>query len=245
MIGQPKLAACARTQSGSPTPRTGCAGHGRLATTPTGTTETFSLTSSYLLHEGAPSRSAAVRAASVRDLTARGHRVVGVDTSQTLLVYARRDVGRVGFVRADGAALPLVDGSCDLAVAYNSLQVVADMAGTVSETGRVLRTGGYFCFCVSHPMTDVGRFADEGPGTSFIVRDDYFASRRVDDSVERGGLKMRFRGWTYSLQDYALALEQAGLKVDALREPRPAEGAPGYEKWQRVPLFLMARSVKG
>ncbi len=180
-----------------------------------------------------------------RDLTARGHRVVGVDTSQTLLLYARRDVGRVGFVRADGAALPLVDGSCDLAVAYNSLQVVADMAGTVSETGRVLRTGGYFCFCVSHPMTDVGRFADDGPGTSFIVRDDYFSSRRVDDSVERGGLKMRFRGWTYSLQDYALALEQAALKVEAVREPRPAKGAPGYEKWQRVPLFLMARSVKG
>jgi SAM-dependent methyltransferase len=179
-----------------------------------------------------------------RDLIERGHRVVGVDTSPALLGYARQDAMSVGFVRADGASLPLVDGSFDLAVAYNSLQVVADMAGTVSEAARVLGTGGHFCLCVSHPITDVGRFADDSAKAPFIVRDDYFANRRVDDSVERGGLKMRFRGWTHSLQDYALALEQAGLKLEAVREPRPADGAPSYERWQRVPMFLMARSVK-
>jgi hypothetical protein len=126
-----------------------------------------------------------------------------------------------------------------------ALQVVADMPGTVSESARVLSTGGHFCYCVSHPMTDVGHFDGHGPKASFTVRHDYFANRRVDDSVQRNGLKMRFRGWTHSLEDYVLALERAGLKLEALREPRPSDGAPAYEGWRQVPLFLMARSVKG
>lgn len=179
-----------------------------------------------------------------RDLTARGHRVVGVDTAAALLVYARQD-GVANLARADGAALPFADGSFDLVVAYNSLQVVADMPGTVRESARVLNTGGHFSFCVSHPMTDVGRFDGDGPEASFMVRDDYFYNRRVDDSVQRNGLKMRFRGWTHSLEDYLMALERAGLKLEALREPWPSDGAPGYDKWRKVPLFLMARSVKG
>jgi SAM-dependent methyltransferase len=179
-----------------------------------------------------------------RDLTARGHRVVGVDTAAALLVYARQD-GLANLARADGAALPFADESFDLAVAYNSLQVVADMPGTVSESARVLSTGGHFCFCVSHPVTDVGRFDGDGGEASFMFRDDYFANRRVDDSVQRNGLKMRSLGWTHSLEDYGMALERAGLKLEAIREPRPSDGPPGYERWRRVPLFLMARSVKG
>ena len=71
----------------------------------------------------------------------------------------------------DGAALPFADGSFDLVVAYNSLQVVADLPGTVHRSARVLNTGGHFSFCVSHPVTDVGRFDGDGPEASFMVRD--------------------------------------------------------------------------
>jgi SAM-dependent methyltransferase len=178
-----------------------------------------------------------------RDLRARGYRVVGVDTSQTLLNYARLEDTASSFVRADGAALPFPDGSFDLAVGYNSLQVVADMAGTVSEVARLLGRGGHFCFCVAHPVTDLGRFADGSAAAPFILRNDYFARTRVDESVEKGGLRMRFRGWTYALEDYAVALEQAAFKVEAIREPRPSR--PGaYDRWNRVPMFLMVRAVK-
>jgi len=169
--------------------------------------------------------------------------VVGVDTSQKLLTYAHLEDKTSSFVLADGAALPFPDGSFDLAVGYNSLQVVADMPGTVCEVARLLARGGRFCFCVAHPMTDLGRFADDSSEAPFIVRHDYFARRRVDDIVEKGGLKMRFRGWTYDLEDYAVALEQAALKVEAMREPRPAVLASS-DRWNRVPMFLMVRAVK-
>jgi len=77
------------------------------------------------------------------------------------------------------------------------------------------------------------------------LRGDYFASRQVDDTVERDGLTMTFRGWTYTLQDYAGAFGQAGLTIDAMREHLRA-GAPGrYARWNRVPMFPIIRTHQG
>lgn len=179
-----------------------------------------------------------------RDLAARGHRVVGIDSSLTLVQYARQASADIGYVLADSACLPFPDRSFDVAVAYNSLQVVADMPGTVAEAARVLGPGGHLCFCVSHPVTDVGHFVDEGPEVDFVIRRDYFTSRRVDDAVEQYGLPMTFRGWTYSLEDYAAALERAGFRIEAMREPRPLASLVRFSKWRRVPLFLLVRAVK-
>jgi ubiquinone/menaquinone biosynthesis C-methylase UbiE len=179
-----------------------------------------------------------------RDLAARGHRVVGIDSSLTLLQHASTASAETSYALADGAALPFADGCFDLAVAYNSLQVVADMQGTVAEATRVLRPGGHFCLCVSHPVTDMGRIVGQEPEVDFAIRRDYFGNRRVDDVVEEGGHAMTFRGWTHSLEDYAMALEGAGLRIEAMREPRPSDASERFRQWQRVPLFLLVRAVK-
>jgi SAM-dependent methyltransferase len=179
-----------------------------------------------------------------RDLVARGHYVIGVDSSVTLIRHAS-DADQVStYCVADGACLPLPDGIANLAVAYNSLQVVVDMGGAVREASRVLRLGGYFCACVSHPTADVGRFVTDDVDSDYVIRGDYFANRRLEDRVERGGLEMTFRGWTYSLEDYCRALEDAGLRIERLTEPRP-DGAPDrYARWMRVPMFLMMKAIK-
>ena len=77
-VGRSNLEAWGQTVNRNSTPRTGCVGHGRQTTMPTGTTGIFSLTNWYLCRDEAPSRSGVARAASPRDLTARGHRVVGI-----------------------------------------------------------------------------------------------------------------------------------------------------------------------
>jgi SAM-dependent methyltransferase len=176
-----------------------------------------------------------------RDLAARGHRVVGVDSSPTLLRYAQGDNA---YAVADGAGLPFRDAVFDLAVAYNSLQVVADMPGTVSEISRVLTGGGCLSVCISHPFADIGHFLDDRPDAPFVTREDYFARRRVDESVERDGLEMTFRGWTYSLEDYAAAFEAAKLQIESMREPIPSGDSGRYARWRRVPMFLMMRLSK-
>jgi SAM-dependent methyltransferase len=179
-----------------------------------------------------------------RDLAARGHRVVAVDTAHTLLRHARHDDHTGAYVRAEAGALPFPDRCFDLAVAYNSLQVVHDMAAAVGEVGRVLVPGGSLCACVAHPVTDVGQFVGDGADALFAMRPHYFETRRVEDTVRLNGLEMTFRGWTYSLEHYALALERAGLHIEAIREPRPTDEAGSYERWRSIPLFLLFRAAK-
>jgi ubiquinone/menaquinone biosynthesis C-methylase UbiE len=179
-----------------------------------------------------------------RDLVARGHQAVAVDTAQSLVRHAIESDHDGRYALADGAALPFPDGCFDVVVAYNALQVVGDMGRTVSEAGRVVGRGGRLCACVAHPVTDLGQFTDDDADPAFVIRRDYFENRRVDDTVESEGHTMTFRGWTYSLEHYSRALEAAGFRIELLREPVPPRTAEKYARWRAIPLFLMFRAVK-
>jgi hypothetical protein len=93
-------------------------------------------------------------------------------------------------------------------------------------------------------VTDVGNFLDDTPDAGYVIRSDYFVNRRVEDTVEQRGLEMTFRGWTYSLEDYAEAFGHAGFQIQTMTEPRPSGAPIGYDRWQRVPMFLMIRAIK-
>src|SRR6202521_2966563 len=109
-----------------------------------------------------------------RDLVARKHRVIGIDSSPTLLRYAKEadPVGK--YTLADTARLPFDDASVDLVVAYNSLMDISDMPGAVREAARVLESGGRFCISVTHPLNDAGRFESDEPDAAFIIRGSSF-----------------------------------------------------------------------
>ena len=162
-----------------------------------------------------------------RDLAARGHTVTGVDAAPTLLRAAAEAHPEGTYLDGDATALPFPDASFDLVVAYNSLMDVADMPAAVAEAARVLAPGGAFCVCVTHPFTDalqesVGPYLDGGVYEGTFTRD---------------GLTMTFHGWTHPLSAYTAALEAAGLRVDALREP-----ADPFDPDRSWPMFLMLRA---
>jgi SAM-dependent methyltransferase len=117
------------------------------------------------------------------------------------------------------------------------------MRGTVQQCARVLRPGGNLCFCVAHPVTDMGEWADDTDPTRFIVGNPYFENTRVEDTVARDGLRMTFRGWTYTLEDYALALSDAGFAIEVIREPMPASDRR-FRRWSLLPLFMNVRARK-
>jgi SAM-dependent methyltransferase len=177
-----------------------------------------------------------------RDLAARGHRVTAIDASPTLLDLAREAHPGGEYLLADAADLPFPDASFDLVVAYNSLMDVQDMAGAVGEAARVLERRGRFCACVTHPLNDAGRFTAREADASFVIAGSYLGRRRYEETVERAGRTMTFRGWCHPLEDYARALEDAGFLIEALREPpvppEVVEADPAKERRRRIPNFL-------
>ena len=185
-----------------------------------------------------------------RDLAARGHRVTGLDASPTLLrAAAERDPGG-DYVGGPAEALPFADATFGLVVAYNVLMDVADMPAAVGEAARVLVPGGRFCACVTHPFADAGTWADRSDDAPFVVEGGYLGARSFAITLERDGFTMPFDGMMYPLEDYARALEAAGLVIEALREPAPAPDAThrpatdGWARWHRLPMFLMWRARK-
>jgi SAM-dependent methyltransferase len=174
-----------------------------------------------------------------RDLAARGYDVTALDASPTLLDAARAEHPEGIYVRGLAEELGFADGSFELVVAYNSLMDVEDMPRAVAEIGRVLAPGGVLCACITHPLADSGRWADDG---TFVIAEPYLERRRFEGTFEREGLPpFTFRGWIYPLETYSRALEDAGLVIEALREPpSQREGSP----WQRLPNFLMFRASK-
>ena len=148
------------------------------------------------------------------------------------------------YVLATSAALPFADACFDVAVAYNSLQVVDDMAGTVSEAGRVLDRGGHLCICVAHPVTDLGHFVDDDdarlhPETSVLRHGAgrrHGATQRSHDELPRLDVHPRaVLAWRW---------KRAGFRIESMREPRPIDAADDFERWREVPLFLFLRAVK-
>ena len=183
-----------------------------------------------------------------RDLARRGHRVVAIDSSPTL-VRAARDADTAGYyVLTDVASLPFREACFDLVVAYNSLMDVEDMAAAVREAARVLEPGGRLCISVTHPLNDAGCFSDTDPDAAFTIDGSYFGRRPFDETFERDGLTMTFHGSCYPLEAYTRALEDAGLVIEKLREPKPEERAtrddPAYRRWERIPMFLQIRAAK-
>ena len=85
---------------------------------------------------------------TVAVLVGRGHRVLGVDASPTMLKQASsrnrsacRD-GRATLRHGDGIIIPFPDDSADVAITVHTVYFMADPAATFVDIARVLRPGG-------------------------------------------------------------------------------------------------------
>jgi SAM-dependent methyltransferase len=181
-----------------------------------------------------------------RDLRACGYDAIGLDASPTLIAAAEAEDPDGEYVVAPAESIPLPDSSFELVTAYNSLMDVDDMPRAVAEVARVLEPGGALCACITHPIADSGSWQDD---ETFVIRERYLDRRRFEGTFERPNLPpMTFSGWVYPLEAYSRAFEDAGLVLEALREPAATDAEVqlrGWERrWQRLPNFLMFRAAK-
>ena len=182
-----------------------------------------------------------------RDLTARGHRVIGIDASPTLIGAARAAHPEGDYRCLDAAKLPLADGACDLVIAFMSLHDMDDPVSAMAEMGRLLDTRGCACIAIVHPLNSAGKFVAESAASPFVIAGTYLGEFRYTDQVSRDGLDMAFHSRHRSLETYSRMLEAAGFYIDAIREPAlPAVPEPSERsrRWMRIPLFMHLRARK-
>jgi SAM-dependent methyltransferase len=84
-------------------------------------------------------------------LAARGHRVVGVDSSAEMLALARERVPAGSFLLGDLLRLPVRDNEIDVIVCGLALTHLPDLAPVMAEFARVLRPGGHLVISDMHP----------------------------------------------------------------------------------------------
>jgi hypothetical protein len=118
----------------------------------------------------------------------------------------------------------------------------------VREVARVLEPGGLLCAAIVHPINSAGRFESDAADAPFVIKGEYLGTFSYSDTIERDGLSMTFHSQHRPLESYFLALEKAGLLVEALREPSVPDHAiisSRGRRWQRLPLFLHLRARRG
>lgn len=147
--------------------------------------------------------------ALIRDLAARGARMIGVEISEQQLAPARSRDGAAGARYLVGRAqeLPLGDATVDVAVFMRTLHHIppADLARALAEARRVLRPGGVVY--VAEPLAEGDYFA-----LTSLVEDEAevrAAAQAALAGAARAGLE---RATTV---DYEVRLSLSGL--DAFR----------------------------
>jgi SAM-dependent methyltransferase len=132
-------------------------------------------------------------------LAARGHHVVGVDSSPDMLARAR--VPDATFVRGDVHQLPLADGTVDIVVSALALVHVPSLVPLIAEFARVLRPGGHLVISdIHHERVLLGSVVHAvGPAGEPGVAPTY----------------------QHTPGDYLRAALPTGLQVRRCEEPRP------------------------
>ena len=168
-----------------------------------------------------------------------GYRVTAADPVARFIEAARELNSADHYEVAPAAALPFMDQSFDLAVAYNMLMDVEDVPAAAKEIRRVLKPTGTLVISIVHPFSDRGHFAGPEADAPFVVPGSYFGRERFEGVEEKNGLKMHFAGWSQPLEAYMAALSEAGLAVTAIKEPIPESTR---KRWRRIPLFLWLKA---
>jgi SAM-dependent methyltransferase len=160
-----------------------------------------------------------------RWLRTAGADAVALDLSAGMLARAaqlNRSSGlAVPLLQADAGALPLADGSFDLACsAYGGLPFVADARAVLAEVCRVLRPGGRFVASVNHPMR--WPFPDSPDPADLRIVSSYFDRTPYVEVDDDGAISYVEHHRTVG--DWVRAVVHSGLVLDGLIEP---EWTPG------------------
>jgi SAM-dependent methyltransferase len=183
-----------------------------------------------------------------RLLRSLGYQVTGLDAAPTMVRLAVSHEIPEPAVLADATALPFRDEAFGLVVAYMCLHDMDRMPEAVAEAARVLTRGGRLLAAIPHPVNSAGSFDGRAGDAPFTIEGSYLDPAPADWVGDWGGIQLTFHSEHRPLGAYSLALETAGLLIEAIREPKAPDELvarqPTKQRWQRIPMLLHLRAVK-
>jgi ubiquinone/menaquinone biosynthesis C-methylase UbiE len=156
-----------------------------------------------------------------RVLAERGHRVVGLDSSASMVHRARQNIPGLPFVVGDVTDLPLSDSSVDLVTNGLALTHVADLEQAMCEIARVLRPGGTAIVSDVHPdLVSLGSAVkgQDVPGGHQLAA----CYRRTVSDYLRAALRAGFR---------VRGFEERSATRDTSTTPRPLREIGPWREW--------------
>jgi 2-polyprenyl-3-methyl-5-hydroxy-6-metoxy-1,4-benzoquinol methylase len=189
-----------------------------------------------------------------RRLAGRGARVTGVDWSPRLIERARRyeadapQGARYAVLDAAQVDAHFAPASFDLVTGCMSLMDMPAPGAALAAARALVRPGGRIVMSVTHPVTEATYRAWErdAQGRKLSLRiDRYFeaGTTLVDWNMARVATPFRTVVYRKTLEQWSALIEEAGLVITRLREPRPdAETIARRIELAdaaRVPFFLL------
>ena len=176
------------------------------------------------------------------ELARRGATVTGVDSSATLLDYAKRRVEAAQLgdrIRLQVADLSepvgfIADHTMDGIVSSLVMHYIRDWGPTLREFRRILKPGGWLLLSTHHPMADARHFEPKR----------YLDTELIEDYWEWVGTVRFFRR---PLSSVIQSVADAGFVIEKLVEPVPTEEfrrlkPDSYEQSLRSPEFLIVQA---
>lgn len=196
-----------------------------------------------------------------RAFAEKGAKVVASDISSELVELAKKNESRnIEYHVAPADKLSYAtDSSADVAVIILALQNIENLAGTIQECARALKSGGRFVFVLNHPAFRIPENSswqwDEEKNLQYRRVDAYMSDTQKEIDMTPGKKSTSDKKFTVSfhrpLQVYFKTLNKSGLAVTRLEEwisHRKSQKGPRAEEEDRIrkeiPLFLCIEAIK-
>ena len=186
----------------------------------------------------------------------KGAAVTAVDISETMIQIAKQEAAkvdaRIDFRVQDATCLEgIPSGIFDIVI--SSITVCFNIPLYFKEIARVLKPMGTFCFSEVHPILGGGRKVGEGKDSVWLL-DHYFdrgirKGENVFGKLKPSDKDYQWQWEHYTLEDYCVALRQAGFLIETLLEPEPnpttrSLNPQKYDSACNYPMFVLIRAVK-
>jgi len=190
-----------------------------------------------------------------------GAQVIASDISSELIELAKKNaVKEVEYHIAPADKLAFAkDSSVDAAVIVLALQNIENLAGTISECSRALKSGGRLILVLNHPAFRIPQNSswqwDEKESKQYRRIDSYMSDAQIKIDMAPGEAVASKKKFTQSfhrpLQSYFKALNKSGFAVTRLEEwisHKKSQKGPRAEAEDRIrkeiPMFICLEAKK-